>query len=202
MKKVIALNLLMIFLFGCTEGKSSKDATMNKSMDKKSEVKVKTVSSNVETATLAGGCFWCMEAPFEGIDGVISVTSGYAGGKEKNPTYSDVSNGRTGHRESIQIKYDPEVISYSELLRIYWQQFDPTDSGGSFHDRALQYDPAIFYHDEEQKEVAEKSKERLNNSGIFDKPVVTKIIKYTSFYPAEDYHQDYYKKNPDTLSCL
>ncbi len=197
MKKLLIINLLLLFLFGCTEGNSSDASKMNKENNKISEPTVNSISNKVETATFAGGCFWCMEAPFEGINGVISVTSGYAGGKEKNPTYSDVSNGRTGHRESIQIKYDPEVISYSELLDIYWQQFDPTDSGGSFHDRALQYDPAIFYHDEQQKEVAEKSKERLNNSGIFHKPVVTKIIKYTTFYPAEEYHQDYYKKNPE-----
>jgi peptide methionine sulfoxide reductase msrA/msrB len=197
MKKLLVFNLLLLLLFGCTESKSSDTSKMNKAMNKKSDVKINTISNEVESATLAGGCFWCMEAPFEGIDGVISVTSGYSGGNEKNPTYSEVSNGRTGHRESIQIKYDPEVISYSELLAIYWQQFDPTDSGGSFHDRALQYDPAIFYHDDEQMEVAKKSKECLNNSGIFSKPVVTKIIEFKSFYPAEEYHQDYYKKNPE-----
>ncbi|MEO8398672.1 MAG: peptide-methionine (S)-S-oxide reductase MsrA, partial [Ignavibacteriaceae bacterium] len=177
MKKLIVVSLLLFLFVGCSEGKSpdiknKNEAAVqsNKNSDKESDQNVKQVSSKTETATLAGGCFWCMEAPFEGIEGVISVTSGYAGGKEKNPTYSDVSNGRTGHRESIQIKYDPEVISFSELLDIYWMQFDPTDSGGSFHDRAMQYDPAIFYHNDEQKNVAEKSKKMLNNSGIFKKP--------------------------------
>ena len=164
MKTLMVFNLLVLLLIGCSEGKSSDDKKIeNKSADN-SNAKNTTVSNKIETATFAGGCFWCMEAPFEGIDGVISVISGYAGGNEKDPTYSDVSNGRTGHRESIQIKYDPEIISYSELLDIYWQQFNPTDLGGSFHDRAMQYDPAIFYANDLEKQTAEKSKERLNNS--------------------------------------
>nr|WP_280868146.1 peptide-methionine (S)-S-oxide reductase MsrA [Lunatimonas salinarum] len=147
-------------------------------------------------ATFAGGCFWCIEAPFEGIDGVISVVSGYAGGKEKNPTYSDVSGGRTSHKEAVQVTFDPDVISYAEIIDIFWQQFDPTDAGGSFYDRGSQYESAIFYHDNMQKQVAESSKEQLNKSGIFDKPIVTPIVKYTNFYKAETYHQDYYKKSP------
>lgn len=153
-------------------------------------------SSKTQLATFAGGCFWCVEAPFEGLDGVISVISGYAGGKEKNPTYGEVSSGKTSHRESVQITFDPEVISYSELVDIFWQTYDPTDVGGSFFDRGTQYESAIFYHDATQKQVAEESKSRLDKSKKFDKPIATPIIKYTNFYPAEDYHQDYYKKNP------
>lgn len=151
---------------------------------------------NTEIATFAGGCFWCVEAPFEGIDGVLTVVSGYAGGKEKNPTYREVSSGKTSHKESVQITFDPEVISYSELVDIFWQTFDPTDVGGSFYDRGSQYESAIFFHDAEQKKVAELSKQLLDKSGKFEKPIATPLIKYTNFYPAEDYHQDYYKKNP------
>ncbi len=153
-------------------------------------------SGKTELATFAGGCFWCVEAPFEGIDGVISVISGYAGGKEKNPSYNEVASGMTSHRESVQITYDPEVISYSELVDIFWQTYDPTDVGGSFYDRGTQYESAVFFHDAEQKKVAEASKKALNKSGRFEKRVATPIIKYTNFYPAEDYHQDYYKKKP------
>lgn len=155
-----------------------------------------TYAGKKELATFAGGCFWCIEAPFEGIEGIISVVSGYAGGKEKNPTYADVSGGRTSHKEAVQVTFDPDVISYSEIIDIFWQQFDPTDAGGSFYDRGSQYESAIFYHDTKQKQVAEASKERLNRSGIFQKPIVTPIVKYTNFYKAEAYHQDYYKKSP------
>jgi len=154
------------------------------------------LSSTQEVATFSGGCFWCVEAPFEEVDGVISVVSGYAGGKEKNPTYSEVSGGQTSHRESVQITYDPEIVSYAELVDIFWQTFDPTDVGGSFFDRGSQYESAIFFHNEEQKKVAEESKKRLDQSKRFSKPIATPIIKYTNFYPAEEYHQDYYKKSP------
>lgn len=150
----------------------------------------------LEKATFAGGCFWCIEHPFEHIDGVDSVISGYTGGREKNPTYKQVSSGRTGHLEAVQITYDPQKISYRELLQVYWRQFDPTDAGGSFVDRGKQYTSAIFYHNEEQHELAEQSKKDLAKSGIFDKPIVTPIRSAETFYPAEEYHQDYYKKNP------
>lgn len=152
--------------------------------------------ANTELATFAGGCFWCVEAPFEGIDGVLSVVSGYAGGKEKNPTYNQVASGQTSHRESVQIAFDPEVISYAELVDIFWQTFDPTDVGGSFYDRGTQYESAIFYHSSQQKKVAEESKKALDKSGRFDKKIASPIIKFINFYEAEEYHQDYYKKNP------
>jgi len=151
---------------------------------------------NLEKATFAGGCFWCVESPFENINGVKEVISGYTGGTEKNPTYEEVSTGETGHLESVQILFDPNIISYSELLDIYWKQFDPTDAGGSFVDRGPQYSSAIFYHNETQKKLAEKSKSVLDKSGMFKKPIVTPIRQATEFYPAEEYHQDYYKKNP------
>ena len=150
-----------------------------------------------EIATIAGGCFWCIEAPFEKIDGVTKVISGYGGGTEPDPTYNQVSSGKTGYVEAVQVYFDPDIISYSEILDIYWKQFDPTDEGGSFYDRGHQYTSAIFYHDKVQKQVAANSKQRLNESGIFNKPIVTPIKEFTTFYPAEDYHQDYYKKDPE-----
>lgn len=149
-----------------------------------------------ETATFAGGCFWCMEKPFEKLPGVISVESGYTGGVKENPTYEEVSSGVTGHAESIQVTYDPAKISYSELLDVFWKQIDPTDAGGQFVDRGLQYRSEIFYHTDEQKRSAEKSREALEKSGVFDSPVVTRITPVSKFYKAEEYHQDYYRKNP------
>ncbi|MGB5895933.1 MAG: peptide-methionine (R)-S-oxide reductase MsrB [Ignavibacteriaceae bacterium] len=154
-------------------------------------------SGDEEIATIAGGCFWCIEAPFEKVEGVKQVISGYAGGTEPDPTYKQVSSGNTGYREAVQVYYNPLVISYAEILDIFWRQFDPTDKGGSFADRGFQYTSAIFYHDEDQKMLADKSKKYLNNSGKFDEPIATQIIKFTTFYPAEDYHQDFYKKDPD-----
>jgi methionine-S-sulfoxide reductase len=155
-------------------------------------------ASNKKTATaiFAGGCFWCMEGPFEAEPGVISVRAGYTGGKTKNPTYEEVTSGSTGHVEAIIVVYDPAKVSYERLLEIFWRQIDPTDSFGQFADKGTQYHTAIFYSDDAQKKAAEKSKKALAESKIFSKPIVTKIIKASEFYDAEDYHQDYYKKNP------
>ncbi len=150
----------------------------------------------LEKATFAGGCFWCIEAPFDKLDGVVSAVSGYTGGEIANPTYKQVSSGQTRHIEAVEVTYDPEKVSYQELLDYFWRQFDPTDAGGSFYDRGHQYTSAIFYHDETQKALAEKSKAALGKSGVFDKPIVTPIRPAGAFYPAEEYHQDYYKKNP------
>ncbi len=156
------------------------------------------ISAEVQTekATFAGGCFWCMEHPFENLDGVSEVVSGYTGGSKKNPTYEEVSAGATFHYESVQITYDPSKISYLELLDLFWRQIDPTDPDGQFVDRGLQYRTAIFYHNDEQKHLAEESKEQLDKSGRYDKEIVTEIKEATVFYEAEEYHQDYYKKNP------
>ncbi len=148
-----------------------------------------------EKATFAGGCFWCMEAPFEELDGVLGVLSGYTGGMKENPTYEEVSSGATGHIEAVQITYDPQKVSYGELLELFWRQIDPTDDGGSFVDRGSQYRSAIFFHDEDQRRLAEESMKKLSNSGKFHKPIATKLLQYTVFYTAEEYHQDYYKKN-------
>ncbi len=148
-------------------------------------------------ATFAGGCFWCIEAPFDKTPGVYAAVSGYTGGRSEFPTYKQVSAGLTDHIESVRVLYDPEQITYGELLHIFWRQFDPTDSGGSFYDRGHQYTSAIFYHDEEQRSQAEASKAALEESGRFSKPIVTPLRPVQTFYPAEDYHQDYHEKNPD-----
>ncbi len=149
-----------------------------------------------ETATFAGGCFWCIQPPFDELDGVVKTTVGYTGGKEKDPTYKDVSYGKTGHTESIEIIYDPKKVTYEELLEVFWMNIDPTDSGGQFVDRGKQYRPAIFYHGEAQKKAAEESKAKLDKSGRFDNPVVVEIVEAAAFYPAEDYHQKFYQKSP------
>jgi peptide methionine sulfoxide reductase msrA/msrB len=146
-----------------------------------------------DTATFAGGCFWCMEPPFEKLEGVKTVISGYTGGTGTNPKYEDY--GETGHIEAIQITYDPSIISYTKLLEVFWRQINPTDPGAQFVDRGPYYRSAIFFHDEKQKKQAERSKEELGKSGRYDKPIVTEIIEASTFYPAEPYHQDYYKKN-------
>lgn len=153
-------------------------------------------ANHLEIATIAGGCFWCVESDMEKLPGVVTAVSGYAGGKEENPSYEDVSSGGTGHREAVQVTFDPSKISYAQVLDQYWKHFNPTDEGGSFGDRGFQYSSAIFYHTPQQRSIAEESKKRLDDSGRLKKPVVTPIIAFTSFYPAEQYHQDYYKKNP------
>ena len=147
-------------------------------------------------ATFAGGCFWCMTPPFEKLDGVKQVVAGYTGGTKKNPTYEEVCSGATGHREAVEVYYDPSVVSYQTLLKTFWQNIDPTDFGGQFADRGTQYHTAIFYHNDEQRWEAEKSKEILAKSGKFDRPIATEIVPASDFYRAEEYHQDYYKKNP------
>ncbi|MEE4241447.1 MAG: peptide-methionine (R)-S-oxide reductase MsrB [Desulfopila sp.] len=148
----------------------------------------------IQKALFAGGCFWCMEKPFEQEDGVLSVISGYSGGTTSNPTYQNYGKG--GHIEVVEITFNPQKITYSRLLDIFWRQIDPTDSGGQFVDRGHEYSSAIFYYDDRQKEIAEKSKTIVEKSSIFQKPIVTPIKPAQKFWPAEDYHQDYYKKNP------
>ncbi|SDW20224.1 peptide methionine sulfoxide reductase msrA/msrB [Marinococcus luteus] len=150
----------------------------------------------MEQATFAGGCFWCMEPPFESQPGVVSVISGYTGGEEENPTYDEVANKETGHQEAVQITYDPEQISYEDLLQIFWRQIDPTDDEGQFVDKGEPYLSAVFYHDEAQRQAAEASLMEMEDSGRFDGDIVTSIEEFDTFYEAEAYHQDYYKKNP------
>ena len=149
-----------------------------------------------EKATFAGGCFWCMEHPFDQLEGVLSVTVGYTGGQKKDPTYEEVSSGTTGHAESVQIVYDPAKITYAKLLDVFWHNIDPTVQNQQFCDVGNQYRTAIFYHNEEQKRLTEESKKALEKSGRFKGPIYTEIVPASEFYPAEEYHQHYYKKNP------
>jgi peptide-methionine (S)-S-oxide reductase len=153
-------------------------------------------AAGLEKATFAGGCFWCMEHPFDEIPGVVSVTSGYTGGHKKNPDYKEVSAGGTGHAESVQVVYDPVKVSYEKLLDVFWHNIDPTTKDRQFCDSGNQYRSAIFYHNEEQHRLALQSKTELEKTKPFSGPVVTGIVQATEFYPAEDYHQHYYKKNP------
>ena len=152
--------------------------------------------ASTNRAIFAGGCFWCMEAPFEKLDGVSEVISGYTGGSKLDPTYQEVSAGGTGHTEAVEVLYDPQLVSYEKLLEVFWRQIDPTDADGQFVDRGDQYRSGIFYLDAEQKQLAEKSKQQLEKTGRFDKPIVTEITAAGKFYPAEEYHQDYHSKNP------
>jgi peptide methionine sulfoxide reductase msrA/msrB len=152
-------------------------------------------ASNIAKATFAGGCFWCMEPPFENLPGVSAVISGFIGGPEKNPSYEDVAHGRTGHVEAVQVQYDPDKISYDDLLEVFWRNVDPTDSGGQFVDRGHHYTTGIFFYNDEQKNIAEKSKEKVAESGRFKGSIVTPIVPAGDFYPAEEYHQDFYKKS-------
>jgi peptide methionine sulfoxide reductase msrA/msrB len=178
--------LLIFALSGCQD--SGKKAKVNDPMQEE--------RANLKVATLAGGCFWCIAADFEKASGVVQVVSGYTGGQKENPTYEQVSTGTTGHCEAVQVYFDPSKVSYEQILNIFWRHIDPTDAGGQFADRGPQYRTAIFYHDGEQKHIAEQSKADLEASGKFKKPIVTSILKFSRFYEAEFYHQDYHKKNP------
>ena len=155
------------------------------------------VPDDAAIATLAGGCFWCTEAAYQEMDGVYEVVSGYTGGPEVDPTYKQVASGQTGHAEAVEIYYDPERVGYDELLDLYWRLIDPTDADGQFVDRGQQYRAVIFYHDDEQRAVAEASRDALAASGRFDEPIVTRIEEAGPFYPAEEYHQDFYLKAPE-----
>ena len=201
---ILTTSLLLFFSYAETKEikkniKKQEDLkikNMNKTNQDKKIPDSKNIQANIEKATFAGGCFWCVEAVFEKIPGVENVLSGFSGGKKENPSYKAVSSGQTKHIEAIQIFFNPNIVSYENLLDIYWKNIDPTDSKGQFVDRGAQYRPAIFYHNETQKKLAEKSKETLAQSGLFNKPITTEIVPYSSFFKAEEYHQDYYKKNP------
>jgi len=155
------------------------------------------IPESAAVATLAGGCFWCIESAFDGVDGIYAAVSGYTGGETPNPTYQQVSSGRSSHVEAVQVHYDPDKFSYGEILHIFWRQIDPTDGGGQFADRGSQYKPYVFYHDEAQRTAAEESKRSLAALDKFDKPIVVPIVPATEFYPAEEYHQDYHLKNAE-----
>ena len=174
--------LLVFFVSACP-------LAMGRDMDMRSN----NYKGGLRVATFAGGCFWCIEADFEKVPGVIKAVSGYTGGQKENPTYKEVCAGGTGHLEAVQVHYDPERIGYEQLLEVFWRHIDPTDPDGQFYDRGPQYRSAVFYHDDEQRLLAELSKKALGDSGRFDKPIATLIEPFTLFYEAEDYHQDYFR---------
>jgi peptide methionine sulfoxide reductase msrA/msrB len=180
-RRVIRACLAWLTVLGVTATEGSSEGTM---------------AQHTDTATFAGGCFWCMEPAFEALDGIQSVTVGYTGGTTPNPTYEAVSSGTTGHVEAVQILYDPAKVRYEQLLQIFWENIDPTQADGQFADHGSQYRTVIFYHTQQQQQVAEASKAALANSGKFTKPIVTAVEPASPFYPAEDYHQNYAKKNP------
>jgi peptide methionine sulfoxide reductase msrA/msrB len=185
--KYLYLFILIFFMpFACQNNPGHENTARN-TMDEQ--------VIRLETATFAGGCFWCMESDFEKVDGVVEAISGYTGGHKENPTYEEVSSGGTGHVEAVQVHYDPAKVTYRKLLDVFWSHVDPTDPGGQFADQGSQYRTAIFYHNEEQRQLAEQSREELNQLGRFEKPVVTEIIPFSRFYKAEEYHQDYYRKH-------
>ena len=192
MTKKLTASLIIVSLFILTLAGFNAFATDEKPGSKSHAQSL----TNIKAATFAGGCFWCMEPPFEKLAGVQKVISGYTGGHKKNPTYKEVSYGSTGHVEAVQIHYDPAKISYQDLLEVLWRNIDPTDDGGQFVDRGASYVSGIFVHDEEQKRLAQESKKNLEESKRFSKKIVTPITQAKEFYPAEDYHQDFYKKSP------
>lgn len=182
-----------LLLAGCSQNAETASSNMQKNM---SSVLSESETAELKTATFAGGCFWCVESDLEKVDGVTEVISGYTGGSIKNPTYKQVASGSTKHIEAVEVKYDPSVVSYDQLLNVFWRHIDPTDSKGQFVDRGYQYHSVIFANTDEQKRIAIESKKNLDKSKEFSKPIVTEIVDATTFYPAEEYHQDYYKKNP------
>jgi peptide methionine sulfoxide reductase msrA/msrB len=188
MRIITILTIALTMVLFCVYQAISMDKETGKSMMERSE--------NTRTAVFAGGCFWCTESDFEKVNGVIEVVSGYTGGHDDHPTYKEVSAGGTGHVEAVQVIYDPSRITYEELLDVFWRHVDPTDPGGQFVDRGSQYRSAIFYANEKERQLAEASKKRLADSGPFTKPLVTDILPLGTFYKAEDYHQDYHKRNP------
>jgi peptide methionine sulfoxide reductase msrA/msrB len=186
--RIVLLTMALASLgAGLFQGPGAAEERLERSVNRAA----KTVDQ--ETATFAGGCFWCVEADFEKVPGVLRVISGHTGGHKENPTYAEVSAGGTGHLEAVQVIYDPDKVSYAELLDHFWRHIDPTDPGGQFVDRGAQYRSAIFYHNEEQKRQAEESRRLLGESGRFSKPIVTEILPISRFYMAELYHQDYHK---------
>lgn len=181
LRKITTVVLMFIVAFGIAHPK---------------EVIPETVSMKLEKAIFAGGCFWCMEPPFEKLHGVISATAGYTGGHKKNPNYGDITSGRSGHTEAVEILFDPSKISYSELLKVFWKNIDPTMVNRQFCDIGKQYRPGIFYNNPQQKNLAEISKKEIERTKTFREPILTEIVTASEFYKAEEFHQDYYKKNP------
>jgi peptide-methionine (S)-S-oxide reductase len=198
MKAVFAASIASLaMIFSCTQ-KSPTDNIIQNAITNNMENNNSGGGTKRDTATFANGCFWCTEAIFEELDGVISATSGYSGGHDPHPTYKSVCTGETGHAECLQIVYDPEKISFDELLSVFWETHDPTTLNKQGADEGTQYRSAVFYHDEEQRKKAESYKAELDKSGAFAKPIVTEITPFTKFYPAEDYHQQYFENNENS----
>lgn len=191
MKNMLTAAMVTVFAFATVAGVMAQNDKTMKAMG----------NDQLKTATLGAGCFWCVEAVFQKLKGVEKVTSGYAGGHVKNPSYKEVTRGNTGHAEAVQVLYDPQVIGYEQLLEVFWKTHDPTTLNRQGVDIGPQYRSVIFYHDDQQKALAEKSKKQMDQSGYFDDPIVTAIEAYTSFYVAEDYHQDFYQNNPNQPYC-
>jgi peptide methionine sulfoxide reductase msrA/msrB len=189
-KKILKFSAIAALVVG------SSSAFCGDATERLSNPKVDQSKGAVAEVILAGGCFWCMEAPFEELPGVLDVISGYSGGKEVDPTYEQVSSGKTGHREVVLVKFDASKIRLERILEVYWRSFDPTDDRGQFADRGFQYTSGIFVKSESDRKIAEDSRRQLMDSKKFSKPIVTPIDTAQAFYPAEEYHQDYYKKNP------
>jgi peptide-methionine (S)-S-oxide reductase len=187
------LALLLAVAAGCQRGGAAEGADMNQPAEKPPQ--------RTAVATFGAGCFWCVEAVFENLEGVLSVESGYAGGTTENPTYEQVCTGRTGHAEVCQVRYDPSKTSYAQLLEVFWKTHDPTTPNRQGNDAGTQYRSAIFYHSEEQKGEAEKYKRKLEEAKAWNDPIVTEIVPFTKFYEAEAYHQDYYRRNPNQGYC-
>lgn len=195
---LISLLGILIFAISC----GAKEGTLqNNQLFKDMEAKEKTTDKHIDTATVGGGCFWCTEAQMQMLNGVLTVTSGYAGGTTKNPTYKEVCTGLTGHAEVIQITFDPSIISYDEILAAFWQAHDPTQLNRQGNDEGTQYRSVIFYHNETQHKIAQDYKDKLNAEKAYDKPVVTQIEPLTAFYKGEDYHQNYYNQNSSQGYC-
>ena len=192
MNGLITMVLIALFFF---------DNGNRNTMQKNRDNMIQSEEKNQEVATFGAGCFWCVEAIFQDLKGVTDVVSGYSGGKVKNPAYAEVCTGNTGHAEVCQIHFNPQIITYRELLNVFWRIHDPTTLNRQGADVGTQYRSVIFYHNEEQGRLAEESKEETERSGLFKNPIVTEIIPFVQFYPAEEYHQDYYNQNPNQPYC-
>ncbi len=194
----LVAGLILALVAGCrAEPGASELAAVPERLPQPAVIVRESTPPGAAVATFAGGCFWCVESVFQETAGVSNAISGYAGGPEVNPTYQEVYTGRTGHREAVQVYYDPAVITYSELLDVFWRAIDPTDPGGQFVDRGLPYTTAIFVRDEEQRAAAQSSKDALAEAGVFEQPIATSVLPFTTFFEAEEYHQDFYLKSKD-----
>ncbi len=197
--KFFSVLMAVISLSSCAQSQKKETSTMNTKIDPVSQSQTST--SQLDTATFGAGCFWCVEAQFQMLEGVAKVESGYSGGHVKNPSYKEVCNGTTGHAEVCNVYYDPKKISYDEMLAAFWQMHDPTQLNRQGNDVGTQYRSAIFYHNDAQKQIAEKYKKKLNEEKVYDNPVVTEIAPFSVFYKAEDYHMNYYNQNSNESYC-